>query len=89
MAINQHDDREGSLPSYGTEFFSDSESWRGLYRANGSVCVIFPPTATGTGTMDDYMFNEQVAACKYLHEDTRYLEILNYSVRTSSPFLGR
>ena len=53
------------------------------------MCVIFPPTATGTGTMDDYMFNEQVAACKYLHEDTRYLEILNYSVRTSSPFLGR
>ncbi|KAL2114143.1 hypothetical protein VUR80DRAFT_449 [Thermomyces stellatus] len=29
--------------------------------------------------MDDYMFSEYVAACKYLPEETRYVEILNYS----------
>lgn len=30
--------------------------------------------------MDDYLFSEHVAACKYLPEETRYVEILNYSV---------
>jgi len=30
--------------------------------------------------MDDYMFNYYVSKCKYLHEDTRYVEIFNYSV---------
>lgn len=30
--------------------------------------------------MDDYMFSEYVEACKYLPEETRYVEILNYSV---------
>lgn len=39
-------------------------------------------TETGTRAMDDYMFSENVAACKYLPEETRYVEILNYSVRT-------
>lgn len=30
--------------------------------------------------MDDYMFGEYVALCKYFPEETHYVEILNYSV---------
>lgn len=33
-----------------------------------------------TITMDDYMFGEYVALCKYFPEETHYVEILNYSV---------
>ncbi len=38
--------------------------------------------------MDDYMFRLHVQKCKYVPEDTRYLEIFNYSVRLpdSTPF---
>ena len=35
--------------------------------------------------MDDYMFSEYVAACKYLPEETHYVEILNYSVSPLKP----
>lgn len=31
--------------------------------------------------MDDYMFRSHLQKCKYVYEDTRYLEIFNYSVR--------
>lgn len=31
--------------------------------------------------MDDYMFRSHLQKCKYVHEETRYLEIFNYSVR--------
>jgi len=32
--------------------------------------------------MDDYFFDEFVSECKFYLEDTQYLEIFNYSVRT-------
>jgi hypothetical protein len=34
--------------------------------------------------MDDYMFKNHVDGCKNVVENTSYLEILNYSVGTST-----
>ena len=32
--------------------------------------------------MDDYIFHAQIKKCSYVPEDTRYIEIFNYSVCT-------
>lgn len=52
-------------------------------RDHHDSCYVAP--AAKSVAMDDYMFRYYVDECRVVKEDTHYLEIFNYSVRTHAP----